>query len=261
MLQRRITGGGNGAVGRPPGVPKAKPIVLIDETGEQGRLQTGRPMHAMWSVREVDLSRSAVWHLPPPLSPPPTVPAADQLLPRALCPPALQVMYPTPPCASRRSSLSCRCVLKVAEGSTGAASLGSVACYVMPAIAAQLHRSLPAFGLLYARRQDVLAHCIPLQLRHRDIRALDPAVQLPCEQPPQHAQPVTAAAAACCRSSWPSGGMGACKRCCMLMSAVPQPMNPTPFGKQWRSIPCRPINHLHPHAGSCCSCHSSTTVL
>ncbi|KAI7836466.1 hypothetical protein COHA_009683 [Chlorella ohadii] len=33
MLQRRITGGGNGAVGRPPGVPKAKPIVLIDETG------------------------------------------------------------------------------------------------------------------------------------------------------------------------------------------------------------------------------------
>ncbi|PRW50815.1 magnesium transporter MRS2-I-like [Chlorella sorokiniana] len=33
MLQRRITGGNGVAAGRPPGVPKAKPIVLIDEAG------------------------------------------------------------------------------------------------------------------------------------------------------------------------------------------------------------------------------------
>lgn len=36
MLQRRITGGNSVAVGRPPGVTKAKPIVLIDEAGEEG---------------------------------------------------------------------------------------------------------------------------------------------------------------------------------------------------------------------------------
>lgn len=54
MLQRRITGGNSGAPGRPPGVPKTKPIVLIDEAGEEGGLACGRMLPVIWAVCTAD---------------------------------------------------------------------------------------------------------------------------------------------------------------------------------------------------------------
>lgn len=105
MLQRRVTAG-NAADRRPPGVPKTKPIVLIDEGG--GALYCGYrlPRHLAMCALAIGAACSSCCsgrhhrrcH-------------RFRCCPTPGCPPACplsQATCRTPPCASRRWSPSCR---------------------------------------------------------------------------------------------------------------------------------------------------------
>lgn len=118
MLQRRITTvNGAGPAVRLPGVPKAKPIVLIDEAGTQrgwlwAQMDAGclcsRSPALQWPCCCATRCRRCRRRPCPP--PPSAVPSPA--LPACAC---LQGMCPTPPCASRRWSQSCRCVAGAAK--------------------------------------------------------------------------------------------------------------------------------------------------